>query len=82
MTRGRSDTAARLAHCYYEHLRFKSKWRHVLDKPDCYYNPNLATDREDCSPRCADGRGALPADFAQASRLSEKGTGSLTLFEE
>jgi len=82
LTRGRSDTAARLAHCYYEHLRFKSKWRHVLDKPDCYYNPNLATDREDCSPRCADGRGALPADFAQASRLSEKGTGSLTLFEE
>jgi O-antigen biosynthesis protein len=69
LTRGRTDSAAKLAHCYYEHLLFKSKWRNVLDKTDCYYNPNLATDREDCSPRCADGRGALPADFIQASSL-------------
>ena len=50
-SRGIEDTPAKRARFEGEVKRFYSKWQHVLDAGDPYYNPNFSLDSEDFSIR-------------------------------
>jgi len=50
-TRGYEDTPDKQERFRHEIEYFRSKWKHVLEKGDPYYNPNLALDKEDFSIR-------------------------------
>lgn len=48
-TRGYEDTPEKQERFRCEIEYFRSKWKHVLEKGDPYYNPNLTLDKEDFS---------------------------------
>ena len=50
-TRGYEDTPEKQERFRREIEYFRSKWKHVLEKGDPYYNPNLTLDKEDFSIR-------------------------------
>ena len=50
-TRGYEDTLEKQERFRHEIEYFRSRWKHVLEKGDPYYNPNLTLDKEDFSIR-------------------------------
>ena len=48
-SRGYEDTPEKQERFRKEMERFKSKWQHIIDRGDPYYNPNLTLDKEDFS---------------------------------
>jgi O-antigen biosynthesis protein len=49
--RGHEDIPEEQERFRHEIEYFRSKWKHVLEKGDPYYNPNLTLDKEDFSIR-------------------------------
>jgi GT2 family glycosyltransferase len=49
LSRGYEDTAEKQARFLKEVEYVRSKWMHVIDECDPYYNPNLTLEKEDFS---------------------------------
>jgi len=48
-SRGREDTPEKLTRAYQEYDFMKTKWKHILEAGDPYYNPNLTLENTDFS---------------------------------